>query len=340
MNQREIAKLAGVSSATISRVINNDPKVSPKTYRKVKEVIDKYGYVENGMAKNLRTSKTRTIGYLISNLYNPFFQAVYAGIERVCKENRYQIIIGSTNEDIQTEEDAVGLMLAYRVDGIIASFVNPSEIIRRQLKQVGVELVLLDRKIPSLQADSVMIDNINGAVDQVKYLSGLGHKKIAVIRGTLYNSPGVERLEGFRKGMKECGIPILKGYEANGEFTEEGGYEAVERLMKLSNPPTAIIVHNNLMCIGAYKALRDMKLRIPEDVSLIGFDDFDLAVHLHPQITVIDRPTEEMGEMAMNMLLDRFSKKTEDGALRHHVFPAALCVRESCGRPRKGGVKI
>jgi len=334
MNQRQIAQLAGVSTATVSRVINKDKRVSDATRRKVQRVIDKNFYVQNLNARNLRASNTNTIGFLVSNFANPFFIAVYSGLEPICRKQGYNIIIGNTNEDVEQERKAIDLFLQYRVDGIVASFVQPDETVLNKLRSFNAEVLMLDRLLDNFRSDYILIDNVNGAIEQVKYIAGLGHKKIAVIKGTDFESNGKFRMQGFIRGMEECGLPVRDEYIVSGDFLEEAAYSAAVKLMHLPDPPTAIIAHNNLMCIGAYKALKDMRLSVPEDVSLIGFDDFELSEHLQPSITLIDRPIREMGEMAGKMLIERIEKQYT-GEPREVIFPVKMRIGGSCGAPRR-----
>lgn len=332
MNQREIARLAGVSTATVSRVINNDRRVTEQTRKRVQQAIDENGYVQNMNARNLRVSHSHAIGFLISNFANPFFLDVYCGFEPVLKKLGYNIIIGNTNEDIEQEKDAIDLMLQYRVDGIVASFVGPSSQTLGKITQLGAEVLQLDRKLPHFSSDCVVIDNIAGAMQQVEYLAKLGHTRIALIKGTDFDSNGIDRLRGFHMGMEKMGLPVRPEYIVGGEFLEDAAYRATVELLSRPERPTAIIAHNNLMCIGAYRALRDMRINIPAEISLIGFDDFEFSEHLQPSITLIDRPVREMGELAGKMMIERI-EKTYTGAARQVVFPVRLKVGGSCSVP-------
>ena len=178
------------------------------------------------------------------------------------------------------------------------------------------------------------MDSFAGAKMQVDYLAGLGHKRIAVIHGTTTNLPGEERLNGYMAAMEEHGLEVLPNYVASGFFNEEEAYAATVQLMGQNPRPTALITHNNLMCIGAYKALKDLNIKIPQDVSLIGFDDFDFADYLEPSLTLIDRPLKTMGEIAGKMLIERIEGKYS-GKARLVVFPAKLRVNHSCARAER-----
>lgn len=334
MNQKEIAKKAGVSVATISRVINGEEGVSQKTRKKILDLLDRYAYVRDINARNLRTSRSKAIGFLISNFENPFFIAMYQGLESVCRQKGYNIIIGNTNEDIAQEQEAIDLFLSYRVAGIVASFVDPQETTLKKIGSFGSNIIALDRQQKNIEADTVTMDSFTGAKMQVEYLAGLGHKRIAVIHGTTNNLPGEDRLNGYMAAMREQGIEVLPNYVVSGYFNEEQAYEAAVRLMGQNPRPTAVIAHNNLMCIGAYKALRDLNVKIPEEVSLIGFDDFDFADYLEPSLTLIDRPLKTMGEVAGKMLIERIEGKY-DGEARMVVFPAKLRINRSCVPPKE-----
>lgn len=329
MNQREIAKLAGVSSATISRVINDDPSVSEETRKHVQEIIEKYSYVTNVNARNLRMSRSKTIGFLISNFSNPFFVSIYQGMEKVCSEKGYNIIIGITNEKMEQQKKAIDLFLSYQVSGIIGSFVDLDEPSLKKLRGMKRNVILLDRQIRGIDADTIEIDNEGGAVQQVNYLADLGHRRIAVIHGKK-DSPGTSRLDGYYQGMKQKNISIPPEYVICGNYNERDAYYAAVQLLQLPDPPTAIIAHNNLMCIGAYKAIRDLGKKIPTDISLIGFDNFDFANYLEPGITLIDRPVDQMGEMAAKMIFERL-EYTYTGEARKIVLPVKLKISESCG---------
>ncbi len=328
MNQKELAKIAGVSSATISRVINDDPNVKPETKEYVREIIKKYDYVANINARNLRASSSNTVGFLISNFNNPFFIKIYQGIESICRKHGYIVIIGITNERVEEQEKAIDLFLSYQVSGIIGSFVDVDNKILNKLQRLQKNVISLDREFDILDFDTIVIDNEYGGIEQVNYLHSLGHKKIAVIYGKL-DSPGKERLNGFEKGMANNGLKSKEEYKICGNYNEPDAYYATIKLLQLKDPPTAIITHNNLMCIGAYKALKDLKINIPDNVSLIGFDNFEFADYLEPGITLIDRPINQMGEMAGEMLFDRLENKYI-GETRRIVLPVKLKINKSC----------
>ena len=330
MNQKEIARLSGVSTATVSRVINKDPRVSQKTRQAVEKVLDRYSYVANLNARNLRVVRTKTVGYLISSFNNPYFISIYEGLEEMLSTRGYNVIIGITNEDPKTQREAIDLLLSYKVCGIVGSFVEIDETTRNKLRQMCDFVISLDRRIPDFETDYVGVDNIFGGIEQVRHAASHGHKKIAVIYGT-QDSVGTERLGGYTSAMEELGLDIRPEYMVPGNFNEAESYRATLSLLHLADPPTAILAHNNMMCIGAYKAIRDMHLDIPDDISLIGFDNFSLADYLGTGITLIEHPAYEMGQVAAQLLFERLdSRRSPSEAPRQVILPVKLIIRGSC----------
>ncbi len=333
LNQREIAKLAGVSSATVSRVINNDPRVSPKTASQVKKIIAEYGYVQNVIARNLRMASSKTIGFLVPDISNPFFPTVLIGVEAVCAKYGYNILLENTCEEPLKEQLAIDTLLKQRIDGIVAIVVSESGEQLKRFQTMNIPVVLIDRRTTQKDYDCVVIDNAGGISSGVDYLLRLGHTKIAMIHGQRNMTPGEERLRGYIHAMTKAGIQLNPEYIMNGNFTEEGAYSCTRELIRLSSPPTAIIAANNIMTMGVYKALADMRMRVPEEVSLLGFDDFPLAAYLSPPISIINRPTVEMGEIAAEMLFERLREEFTE-LPREKMLPTNLVLRGSCAHPK------
>lgn len=333
LNQRDIAKIAGVSSATVSRVINKDKKVSPKTAKKVLEIIKENGYVQNAMARNLRMANTKTIGYLVPDIKNPFFISMLSGFQEMCFKQGYDIIFENTAEDTEKENKALDTLLRYRVAGLLAVFVDTDNEYIESFVNMGIPVVMIDRISTGPQKnDYLMIDNQGGIRQIIDYLVSLGHTEIAMIYGTKELTPGIERLTGFYKVMKQKGLFVNEEFVVPGYFTEEGGYNAAKKLLALKKRPTAIIGANNLTTMGVYKALSDSGVRIPEEISIVGFDDFPFASYLQPPVTVLKRLDISMGRVAAEMLLERIAKGEESKAIKPRtiVMPTELCIRNSC----------
>ena len=328
LNQKEIAELAGVSVSTVSRVINDDPRISERTKQVVREVLAANPYVTNINARNLRVSRTNAIGFLISSFNNPYFVSIYEGLRDICRKRGYIIIVGITDEDPAVQQEAIDLLLSYKVCGIVGSFVAMSHEVMAKLRQMCEFVVALDRRIPGLESDFVSINNEFAGRQQVYHAAGYGHRKIAAIYGRL-DSAGRGRLDGYIAAMKELGLDLRPEYMVCGDFDESVAHSAVLSLLNLPDPPTAIVTHNNLMTIGAFKAIVDMHKSIPDDVSLIGFDDFLLADYLSPGITRIRHPAHEMGEIAAKTLLERLDG-VYSGAPKNIVLPVKLKICSSC----------
>lgn len=236
MNLKGIAELAGVSTATVSRVINGSGPVSQKTADRVLRVIKEHGYVPDTIAKSLRVGQTRTIGFVVPDISNPFFPEVLNGAETVCAHCGYNIILGNTNEDIDTESKVVRNLRLQRADGLLMILVDESgSTLRSGLAGAKSDLpiVFIDRCIAGLEYDSVIIDNEGGAAQATRYLIELGHTKIAMIHGPLTTTPGGQRLHGFKKAMMAAGVSIRSEYVAEGDFRTKSGYELTRTLMEL-----------------------------------------------------------------------------------------------------------
>ncbi len=335
MNLKKIAELAGVSTATVSRVINGSGPVSQHTAERVLRIVEQHGYVPDTIAKSLRVGQTRTIGFVVPDISNPFFPEVLNGAQAVCAEHGYNIILGNTNEAVETEAKVVRSLRLQRADGLLMILVDESgSTLRSGLggrAPSHLPIVFIDRYIPGFEYDSVVIDNEGGMAQATKYLLELGHTKIAIVHGPLTTTPGERRLHGYLKAMRAAGVPVCSEYVAEGDFRARSGYELAGAIMELADPPTAIIGGNNLMTIGAFQRLADMRVSIPDGVSLVGFDDFLLAANLSPALTVVDRPMADMGRIAAELLLARIEKRDES-ATRQVVLPTRLKIRDSCRR--------
>ena len=332
MNLKDIARMAGVSTATVSRVINRSGPVSAKTARKALRVTEESGYVTDTIAKSLRMGQTKTVGFVVPDISNPFFPEVLNGAEAVCADYGYTIILGNTNEDVACEAKVVRSLRQQRADGLLMILVDESGGTLRQAlagADADLPIVFIDRHIEGFRYDSVIIDNEAGTSQATRHLLELGHTKIAIIHGPTTTTPGVGRLRGYQRAMKAAGVPVSPEYVLEGDFRTESGYELAKRLISLPEPPTAIIGGNNLMTMGVFRCLRDMNVPVPDRVSLIGFDDFPLAAYLSPPLTVVDRPMSDMGRLAADLLLSR-SEKRETGPVQGVVLPTALKVRGSC----------
>lgn len=331
---KDVARLAGVSISTVSHVINKTRYVEPETREKVYEAIKTLGYRPNILASSLRKRVTNTIGLIISNITNLFYPEVVRGVEDLLAKYNYNLILCNSDENVEKEKNYIEVLFSRRVDGLIITPSKSSET-RENLdlfREKNIPIVLVDRKIEGLEEDVVLADNIEGTYEAISYLISLGHKRIGIITGPLDTTTGCERLEGYLKALEDKGIKKDDNLIYEGDFKEEGGYKGVEALLNISNPPTAIFTSNNLMALGALKKITELGLKIPQDLSLISFDDMDWFPYFSPPLTAVYQPAYELGETAVKLLFERLKRGRKK---RKEVrLPTKLIIRESCAPPK------
>ena len=326
----DVAEQAGVSVSTVSRHLRGD---RVRAAESIDHAIARLRYRPSPAAQSLKSGKTGAIALVVPDVANPFFAAVVRGAESITAQGGHTIFLANTDESDDREAEVIEDLLT-RVDGMLlapASENNPNP---QRLADAGIPTVLIDRETPSNGCfDAVLIDNYGGARSAVEHLLSKGHQRIATIAGSVDSTPGRLRLEGYRETLAEQVIEIPPGFVRLGGFMEHGGYQSMMQLLALPDPPTAVFVANNLMTIGALRAVKDIGVRIPDDLSVIGFDDHSFSEILDPPLTVIDRPMEQQGALAMRMLLSRMDED-RPGMTRRVVLDTQLIERASCGPPR------
>lgn len=328
----DVAKRAGVGSITVSRVINNSGYTSPETRERVQKAIAELGYVPNTLARSLRSRRTNTVALMVTDITNPFFTTMARGVEDAANDAGYTVIFCNTDESAEKEGKYLTVLLQKQVDGLLFVPTQRSvETIRQTLKH-GTPVVVLDRRIPAVDVDTVRCDSLEGAYQLTKYLLSLGHTRIAVMSGSPGISTADDRVAGYRKALEEDGIKIADPYVLRGSFTPESGYTMTRQAVNLPQRPTALIAANNFITIGAMKALQEMGKAVPEDVTLVGFDDLPPAMVTFPFFTVVSQPAYQMGTQAMQLLLKRLNGSEMDGA-QDVILPTQLIVRRSSGPP-------
>ncbi|MFE4708783.1 LacI family DNA-binding transcriptional regulator [Peribacillus simplex] len=328
-NIHDVAKLADVSIATVSRVINNQGGVRRITEERILKAIEELGYIRSAAARTMKRKETNTIGVIVPDIKNPFFPLVMAGIEQKAREKEYFTILSSTNESPKVEEEIVKNFIERGVDGVIITTANENGDHLKLLQEQGIPVVAVDRSIKKFEVDTVLVDNKKGSYQAVQHLILQGHVKIAIICGPQNTTPGLERFLGYKKALEEYDIELDDRYVIHGDFGEQSGYQSTEKLFELDDKPTAIFSSNNLMTIGCMKALKDLNWRLGSEVSFIGFDEVDIATFLNPKLSVVARPMNAIGEIAFQLLHERISFK---GALpkREYLLSPELKIRESC----------
>ncbi len=334
---KEVALKAGVSIATVSRVINDKGPVAGETRRRILEAIEQLRYVPHGAARSLITNQTDTIGVLLPDLYGEFFSEVIRGIDLAARRSGFHVLVSGFHSD-RAEIEAVLRALRGRVDGLIV--LSPdvdAQSLRRNLPET-LPVVLLNTRVDgSLDGaafDAINVDNHGGAFAMVRHLAGLGHRRIALIRGPEENADARERLRGYRDALRAEGIERSPGLEIPGDFSEESGYRAGRCLLALEPRPEAVFAANDSMAIGCLFALREAGVEVPGDVALAGFDDIPIARYLTPPLSSVHVPITELGTRAMERLLHAVESKNGHER-RQETVAATLMVRGSCGGAAK-----
>jgi len=332
---KDVAELAGVSASTVSHVLNGTRKVSEDTRERVRLAIEELGYEPNLLAKSLKVSRTFTIGLLISDIQNPFFTSVIRGAEDVALSRGYHLFLCNTDEDPNREDEYVRELSKKRVDGLIVASSASRRDHALQLRLEDVPFVFMDREVEGIEADTVSVDNRLGMRLIAEHLTQLGHERVGMVSGPLEKSSGHERYHGLRDALADLGLPLHDSLVRFGDFRVSGGREAAEELLRLPEPPTALVVSNNQMTLGALLAVRELGLRVPDDVSVVSFDDMEWAPLANPPLTALAQPTYEMGATAARMLLNKIEKKATGSPSKLFMEPE-LVVRESTGPPASG----
>ena len=331
---KDVAERARVSVSTVSHVLNGTRKVSEGTRGEVLAAVEELSYRQNLLAKGLKTRRTYTIGLLISDIQNSFFTQVVRGVEDEALSRGYHLFLCNTDEDPGREDEYITELAKKRVDGLM---VAPS--MRRgdhagRLLDEGVPFVFVDRDVEGVEADVVSVDNRAGMRLIAEHLVGLGHRRIAMISGPLDKASGYERHLGLRDALADLGVELDDSLVRFGDFRTSSGREGARELMGLPSPPTALVTANNQMTLGALLTVNEMGLSVPDDVSVVGFDDPEWAPLTGPPLTTLAQPTYEMGVKAAEMLLDRIETGPDEGS-RKVLLDPWLVVRKSTA-PAKG----
>lgn len=325
-----IAERAECSVSTVSRVLSGHAakyRISPRTVARVMEEVKRFNYTPSLLAKGLRTNRTDTIGLLIPNIENSFFAQVAGVVIREARSYNYKVVVVDTQEDERNEADGLSALLARRVDGIVAAPCGSDPALFASVQQGGVPLLLIDRYLPGAeQLSYVTTDNYRGAVMATEYLLENGHSRIACIQGTPHSMPVRDRVQGYGDTLRRHGL--AERIEVSGEdFSVRNGYLETKLALARTPCPTAIFALSNLILLGVVKAVHESGLRIPEDISVVSFDDNLLFNYLDPAITCIGQPTAEIGALAVKLLIRAIREPEAEPS--HLQLPPSLIVRRS-----------
>jgi DNA-binding LacI/PurR family transcriptional regulator len=334
-NMNDIAKLARVSLGTVSHVLNNSAGVSEPVRKRVLEAVQATGYQPSELARGLRRVQSNMIGMIIPDITNPFFPAVVRGAEDVAFSNGYRLILCNTDNDHSKELMHLNELRTYLPAGLIVIPSNFSDLTTQaeSYRRAGTGVVCIDRLPKNWSGDSVTADNEAGAYNATRHLTRLGHTKLATITGPLHLTNAMERLGGFKRAMKEAKLRLSPEYVQETSFDKQGGHAKTLVLLRLIPRPTAIVAGNDMIALGALLAVREAGLRCPEEISIMGFDDLDLAETTNPSLSSVSQSGYQLGTTAARLLLDR--REGDTSPAKHIVLETSLNLRHSVAPPPK-----
>lgn len=333
----DIAEKAGVSIATVSRVINNSPGVKEETRERVMHVIKQMNYSPNVMAAALTNKKTYTLGLLIPDIANPFFAELARGVEDRANYYGYNVIICNTDNKPHKEIEYLRLLMRKRTDGLVFAAAEAGHSSITRLTRKGFPLVLLARELEGADLDTVLVDNVEAGYLATKHLVELGHHQIGIATETVNIKASQDRHHGYLMALSEEGILPVNEYQIFNVGSIRAGQEAAKKLLNLPNPPTAVVAFNDLVAIGIMEGAREMGLKIPRDISVVGFDDTIIASITNPPLTTIAQPIYQMGSCAVDRLVGLI--KGESVGSKRTVLETRLVVRRSTSTARRGARK-
>jgi LacI family transcriptional regulator len=325
---KDVAKIAGVSTTTVSHVINKTRFVSENLSERVTHAITELNYQPYGLARSLRKKQSGTIGIVIPDNANPFFAEVVRGVEDKCFKSGYSVFLCNSDGEPAKERNYLKLLMEKGVDGLVLVSIGDDRETMELLENREIPKVIVDREISGLHMDSVLVDNQQGGYEAARFLIELGHQKIGCIMGPSNVTPSGQRVKGFKKALKENGLFLDESMITKGDFKSRGGYEGLKTLMQGNVVPTAIFISNDMMAIGALNAARELGVNVPERLSLVGFDDIALASLIIPNLTTVAQPKYELGETGAELLLKRINDR--DRPESRIVLKTRLVKRETC----------
>lgn len=329
---RDIAEKAGVSLKTVSRVINKEPQVNSETRLKIEQIIEEIGYQPNYIARSLKKNKTNIIGYIIPDISNQFFSMVGKTIERILRKKGYSLIIGSTQNTPESEVETLNLFASQKVEGIIfATLGETKEFIQNYLKRFNIPIVTIDNKVLGLDLDSVLHDNFYGAYLLTQHLIQHNHQRIAFVGGSLCQTSGIQRFQGYKEALKEAHIYFDENLVRIGNWQIRSGYELVKNLLEQRICFTSLFAANSYMALGCLRALKKNNLKVPRDVAMVSFDNFDFVEVTDPPLTTLRSMESKIGIAAARCLLRKIERQDLGKKTVEIIIPTRLYLRESCG---------
>ena len=336
---KDIARVAGVSHTTVYRALNDKPRISPSTKARIISIATECNYQPNVLAQSLVLGRSKTLGLVITTIVNPFYTELAKGIEDTARSLGYTIFLCSTNFEISLERLYIDMLRSRGVDGIIFTSAHTHDPNITRLVEDQFPVILVNRRVygdPATERiDYVVVENVKGGFLAVEHLIKMGHERIGVISGFSDSSAAVERWDGARKAFSEYGLNPADLLVVEGDFLKPSGYEAARRFLGLRDAPTAIFGVNDYMALGAYEAVLDAGLRVPEDIALIGFNNITFSSMKGIELSTIGQKKYEMGSIAVHILIDKIEGRDGDQA-RQITLEPELIVRRSCGYHLRG----
>lgn len=331
VTREDVAKRAGVSTAVVSYVVNDGPRpVSPETRAKVEQAIEELGYYPNEIARSLKLQRSQTIGLIVPNVNNPVYSEVVHSMECICIEEGYLVLLCNSGRDPQREERYVHMLRAKKVDGVVIMPSHRPMRLVEILKRSHVPVIVLEHDLPDTHC--IAADDLQGGRLATEHLIELGHRRIGLIRREPSSATSSQRLVGYRQALEAAGIPYDPSLVVETQAGHEAGYQAMQHLLALPEPPTAVFTHNDVLALGAMHAIRAAGLSIPDDISVVGYDNTVSCAYLNPPLTTVNYPKAEMGRQAALEIL-QLAQGRDDLQTRTIILPTELVVRHSTAPP-------
>ncbi|HHF4955168.1 substrate-binding domain-containing protein [Haemophilus influenzae] len=327
---KDIARLAQVSTSTVSHVINGSRFVSDEIREKVMRIVSELNYTPSAVARSLKVRETKTIGLLVTATNNPFFAEVMAGVEQYCQQHQYNLIIAATGGDAKRLQQNLQTLMHKQVDGLLL-MCGDSRFQADIELAISLPLVVMDWWFTELNADKILENSALGGYLATKALIDAGHRKIGIITGNLKKSVAQNRLQGYKNALSEAKIALNPHWIVESHFDFEGGALGIQSLLTQSSRPTAVFCCSDTIAVGAYQAIQQQGLRIPQDLSIMGYDDIELARYLSPPLSTICQPKAELGKLAVEALLQRIKNPNEN--YRTLVLEPTCILRGSISTP-------
>ena len=333
---KDIARRAGVSHSTVSRALHGSPLISDETTERIRLIAHEMGYHPSAAARSLKTNQTKALGVIVRNIDDPFFSEILQGIEDIAQGEGYSLFISSSQNETDREKMIVNAMREHRVDGVIICSTAFSSRQSRELVEHSVPIVVVNNQAAEDYRYAIHHDDVDGSRQITRHLTVLGHRRIAYLGNSISGRTTLDRQSGFQQEMQSAGLPIPSGYIHQVPGGEpEHGLAGVDHFLDLADRPTALVCFNDMMAIGVLKGLQQAGVRVPEDVSVTGFDNIVLSAYTHPPLTTFDQPKHFIGAEAARLLLDMLGPDSEKDTtkLRSQTLKGRLLVRSSTAAP-------